>query len=70
MIEKGKRKYKCFICNKNRDFKYRYKIHQGRIVCLSCALKRVLGRFNYWDKELKEFKKMKYKKQMILEELC
>ena len=68
-IIKSKRKGSiCLDCYKKINKKYKVITHRG-FFHLSCYFKHLKIRINYLKKDLKEFNKPKYKKQMILENL-
>lgn len=69
MIEKNIRKSKCRKCGKLITMKYRFCVRQGIYYHLSCYYEWFSKKMESWKKLEKEFKKNKYKRQMILEKL-
>ena len=76
IIIKSKRKGSiCGICHKKIDLKYKVEIRSGwentthHHYHLSCFLRHLKAKLESTKKQLKQFSKQKYRRQMILESL-
>jgi len=68
-IIKSKRKSKCRLCLKTINQKYKVMVLDNAHYHLSCYFRWLKRRLETTKKELKQFSKQKYKKQMIIEGL-
>jgi hypothetical protein len=68
-VIKSKRKSKCLICRKEISGKYKVEWNSGSYLHLSCGKEYVEKEFNKYKRYLKELKKQKYKRNIILEKL-